>query len=77
MENTFKEYVTEVEKILESFHYGELVQDFAPEDVAISIVLTMKDFYNDRQSTRKCAIIIWSCTMNYQIIPRQKELTVN
>lgn len=71
---TSNEYFDNVIKILESYHYPELVSGFKIEHVAKSLGNAIGKMYYDRTfSPRMAAIVIWSMTMNYQIIPHAAQ----
>lgn len=63
------EYYDKVFRTLETFGYDELVNGFKPEDVAKSMAGTINNCYDSELSPMMASIIIWSLTMNMQIIP--------
>lgn len=69
---TLTDYTHKVHDTLESFHFFEIVDEFEPTQVAQSMSGTIIDFYLRRISYRMCAIVIYSLTMNYQILPKAR-----
>jgi hypothetical protein len=72
MSLTRLEYFDEVMRILESFDYPSLVCFYNPHQVASSIGYSVLSIWEHGESPMMCAVIIWSATMNYQIIPDMK-----
>ena len=68
------EYVNKVLDIPESFGYPELIFEFEPESIAQSMNGAMKQMYNVGQSPMFCALLIFGCTMTYQIIPQSNKM---
>lgn len=68
-------YLEKVEEILESFQYPEMILDFCPHCIARSISGTVQVFYFAGESPMMCAIVIWSMTLNEQVIPATKHMT--
>jgi len=66
---TVTDYMENVLQILESFHYDEMVIEYEPRDVSRSIAGTVAANYLMGISPMMTAIIIWSLTLNLQIIP--------
>ncbi len=68
-----RNYVENVTNYLEYLEYPDMIQEFSPDCIADSMSKTMIVCYQNQVSSRLCAIIIWSMTMNYQIIPLTKS----
>lgn len=65
---TLMEFTDKVHNELETFDYPEMVDMFAEENVAKSMSTVIVDSYRRGLSYRMCAVIIWSMTMNYQVM---------
>jgi hypothetical protein len=76
MKDTFVEYNDKVMDYLEYLYYPELVIYWKPEDVAQSIHNCMIRLYALDISYRMCAILIFSATMNYKVIPSAEAMTI-
>lgn len=76
LEMTHEEYQEKVLDYLEYIGYPELVNYFEAEDVAESLAKTIARLYILNISFRKCAIVIFSLTMEYQV-KRYAEHLVN
>lgn len=70
----FHEYGDKVFEYLEYLDYPELVSMFEVKDVAKSLHGAMFEMWLRGESTRMAAIIIFSLTMNMQVIPTVKEM---
>ena len=75
MNFTFTEYTDKVVEYLEYLGYPDYVADFKVEDVAYAMHATIKTHYTFSLSYRFCAIVIFSLTLNYQVIPYANSLT--
>ncbi len=71
-----KEYGIQVVEYLEYIGYSDIVLDFEPMSVAMSMGYAIKDFYIGDLSYRMAALIIYGLTMEYQVIPYSKTFTV-
>jgi hypothetical protein len=65
----FDEYQEAVFNILESFDYQYMILGYNPEHVAGTLAPMMKMNYVLDVSPMMCAILIWSFTWNFQIMP--------
>jgi hypothetical protein len=73
-EKTITEYQDEVLLILESFDYPNMVYGYRSSDVAYSMAGSIVVNYFMGISPMMCAIIIWSLTLNEQIMPDSKGM---
>ncbi len=71
---TVTDYMENVLQILESFHYDEMVIEYDARDVTVSITATIITNYFMGISPMMTAIIIWSLTLNLQIIPDTRDM---
>ena len=67
------EYVERVMEVLDTFDYSNLVSGFEPLQVAMTLFETQKLCKSLLQSPEFCAVLIWSLTMNYQILPKLRD----
>ena len=63
------DYLGQTLLYLESLDYPALILEFDEYQVAATMGVTIKLCEVNGFSPRMCAIIIWSMTMNYQILP--------
>jgi hypothetical protein len=70
MNASFDAYITQVLEYLETLDYPDMIQEFDEGDVALSMSGAMQSCYTRQMSYRMCALIIWSATLQYQIMPR-------
>lgn len=70
---SFSEYQDQVLKYLEYLEYPEYIRDFDYTQVARAISGSTRAFWTYGESYRMCAIIIFSLTMNYQILPSVQD----
>lgn len=75
MSLTKDEFFDKIFVILESYHYPELVAEFEPDQVAQSLGKIIALHFHMGVSPTYCAIVIWSLTMNYQVIPSAANAT--
>lgn len=68
------EYQDKVLEILETFDYPALVIEYETMDVSQSLVGTILTNYIMGISPMMTAIIIWSLTLNYQVIPDTQKM---
>lgn len=59
---------------MEKYNYPEMIMEFPVETIAKCISSTCRNMHKIGESHRMCAIIIWSMTMNYQVIPLANRL---
>lgn len=64
------DYTNTVMELLETFDYPDLIFGFDETDVARSMSGVIARNYVGGISPMMCAIMIWSLTMNYQILNR-------
>lgn len=69
------QYTDEVLNYLEYLGYPEMVEYFDPECIARSLFPCIVMHHALDISVRICAIIIWSLTMEMQIIPSVAGMT--
>jgi len=72
-EKAIRKYIDDVLNILETYDYPALVDGFRPDDIAKSVGNCCVFNYMNNISSRMCAIIVWSSTMNFQILSRTKH----
>lgn len=73
--NEFITFLERVEEILESFDYPEMVLGFCEHCIAKSLSGTVTAFYFAGESPMMCAIVIWSFTLQQQVIPAAEHMT--
>lgn len=71
---TIENYMESVLEILETFDYPALVVEYEARDVSVSIAGTVITNYIMGLSPMMTAIIIWSLTLQYQVIPDTKKM---
>jgi hypothetical protein len=70
---TYIGYIDKVIEYLEYLDYPAMISEFNPMDIARPMIGTIKIFYYGKHSYRMCALVIWSMTMNHQIMPYASE----
>ena len=73
MNETFDAYCDKVFDYMEYLGIPELIVDFDMTDVAKSFNTVLIAGYIRNITVRMCAIIIYSLTMNYHVIPASKR----
>lgn len=75
--NRRMKYLANVLNYLEYIGYHYLIEEFEPLPVALSMMKTVAACHIRELSFRECAIVIFSATMNEQILPITSKMTVN
>lgn len=70
-------YFEQVFEYLEYLGYDDMIQEFNARDVAQTIAATIHDARHNELSPIMCAIIIWSLTLNMQVIPSTHGKTIH